>query len=280
MQLKTIVGMAVLACAGQTALAGYEDALGAHRRGDSKALLREVREAVENRADRGYETLIRELYISKKASSFEYGSYSEKRAALDLLAAAASDGPAQAQYEMGALKGIFRGGLDDWAKAATAGHAQAQYEYALAAGEQGKISRTEEFDWIERSAGQGYLSAQRRMVDIHLQKTLLDYRDVVRADPRKAFEWVKHIAGRPDLPLAARSRDISALAWMYFEGIGVEKNYCESFRLFESLLDGGHEAEGENGLWRFYRDGLCVSADAEKAELYLQRTRKRNPPVS
>ena len=102
--------------------------------------------------------------------------------------------------------------------------------------------------------------------------TIANYQTTARIDLLSVIEAQRLFAYvDSDPPLATRAGDITALAWMYFQGVGVEKNDCESFRLFKFLLDSGYETYGENGLWRFYRDGLCVPADPEKAERYARR---------
>ena len=145
--------------------------------------------------------------------------------------------------------------------AARAGLKEAQYNLGLAALQQGASAPEAGWDWIARSAEQGFLPAMAMIG----QRWLTDDDDAVRD---RGLAFLRRAAKQ------GQQEALLALGSAYLEGRGVQVDARAAFRwLREAAWRGA--AKGQRLLGELYRDGLGVPQDYVFAHLWFNLAASR-----
>jgi len=152
---------------------------------------------------------------------------------------AAEQGQAEAEYQLGVCyvqgEGTpkdYQSGDDWFRKAAAQGNADAQYDlgYSFENGLGVKQDLAEAAIWYQRAAEKGHILAQNRLGMICAFS---------RKDYAEAAQWFRRAAEQGD---ATAENSLGAL---YLQGLGVQQDKNEAFKLFQQSAQGGC-VEGQN----------------------------------
>jgi len=179
-------------------------------------------------------------------------------------------------------------------KAAEMGHAASQYEYIMSVMYNDDITKEEIFDWLTKSAEQGYPMAQYELGwqyevcsdmekavywwrkaaengDICGIESLADYYydgEKTEPDYEEAVKWYRKGAEMGD------TYSQFSIGYCYHHGDGVEQNYNEAANWYcEAAMRGNPKAQCNLGY--FYEYGLGVEKNAEEAARWYRKAAEK-----
>ena len=146
-------------------------------------------------------------------------------------------------------------------KAAEQGNADAQYEFgkSFAIIFDKRLRKKEELEgvaWLRKAAEQGQKEAQYYLG--HYLMWYYDTRDTSKDIQTEGVDWLHRAAEKGHVKAQ------SLLAYSYWAGDGVERNYVKAVKWYRAAAEEG-DAESQYGLGRCYEQGLGVDMNLKEA---------------
>ena len=150
---------------------------------------------------------------------------------------------------------------------ASEGRANAQYEVGarLVEGIGVETNSAKGYEWLRKAAEQGEIRAQRRVGDMLLTGV------GVAADPKQGLDWLTKAA------LAGDGQAQMDLGAAYFEGTVVAQDYGKAFPWLLKLAQQG-DAGAERSVGVIYAQGQGVAKDFKAARGWLEKAAAQNEP--
>jgi TPR repeat protein len=201
-----------------------------------------------------------EVVLQRGREAFQRKDYAE---AMRLYRAAADQGNAQAQSNIGSLYENGLGVAQDYVeagrwyrKAADQGNASSQNNVGWLF-QQGQ-DYTEAMGWYRKAADQGNAVAQANIGWLY-QSGL-----GVAQDYAEAMRWGRKAADQGNAVAQAN------IGWLYQKGLGVAQDYAEAMRWYRKAADQGNAVAQRDIGW-LYQNGWGVAQDSAEAQVWMQK---------